>query len=338
MLLSEPSESVFNLRWANRAPVLCALVTNFKWPIDDQTLVIWRWDAGGECRRIPLAPLRGNLPPVRDAIASPDASTIAIQMGTEVVLLNASSGAVQDRIDVGVRGCWEMAADEQGGTLACACSLEWPPVVTCNLRTRSVIRFFPPEDFEYSAHMPRVTMDAAGRCVAAAFNCGEALIWNAHTGELIKRLQVAPSSATQNEGMGRSWQGLFCRRLRLSANRERIAWASLPAAQTAFPRMIAGSMAIDGDPRPVFCPVSSSMSAAEFSPDLSLLACPIDEETQPIGVWEMASQRMIGRIEHPLGAVHDIRWSEDGRWLTLGGDKGIVLHPTTEFENRFEVQ
>jgi WD40 repeat protein len=67
------------------------------------------------------------------------------------------------------------------------------------------------------------------------------------------------------------------------------------------------------------------MSGADFSPDLSLLACPLPDLSGKIGIWEMQHQTLLLTVHGRVGIPLEIRWSPDGRVLAFGGREGLSL-------------
>ncbi|MDI6791917.1 MAG: hypothetical protein QME81_03490 [bacterium] len=331
-------QRVTNIRFSRHIPFLCALVNNSDPSGPPQSLFLWPNHGPGEWRVLPIPTVRptgaDRLRQTRlhDAIPSPDGTVIAAHVGREILLIDSTLGVICNRIDVGVTGSREIEFDDKGEVLASACSLDWPPLVVCDLNHGSVRRLEPPTDCEYSAHMPRLSVDANGQRVALAFNFGAAFIWDTRSGELTNELRLSKFSAgfqdvlCQDTPLWRSWENQFCRRLKLSADSKRIAWASFPAMDKDMINMGACLVDVQSGSRPRLCPVHSSMLAAELSPDLSLLICPIQNAPAKIGIWEMEHRTLLMMVDSGFGGVPlDIRWSPDGHWLAFGGVRGLTL-------------
>jgi hypothetical protein len=328
---------VTRIRMARRAPFLCALIEDpGSIPGESQGLLVWSGPGPGPGRShgFPAIGLRaaraaGVRPTwLHDAAPSPDGTIVAVQVGTQILLVDSALGRVRDRIDVGIDGCRELEFID-GETLASACALTWPPLAVCRPRSGDVRRLEVPDAGEFSTHMVRLAADPDGARVALALHAGQATIWDARSGDLwdLASPGAGPRGDADRIAPPASPAGKqFCRRLRLAPRAGRIAWATYPATEDDFARMGIWLAGDRPDSRPSFHPVRSSMSAAEFSPDLSSFACPIDDVPGHLGIWVVGHPTPLATLAHGLEGVHDICWSSDGRWLAIGGLGGLVLY------------
>ena len=328
---------VEKIRFSPLGGFLCALLKDKNIKSSPKSLLIWPKIGIKEPVVFPILDSRiiGNskfrTPTIHDAIPIPGKRTIAIQVGTEILFFDYIDECINDRIDVGVEGCWEMGVDKKGQILAVAYSLSYPPLVICDIQNNKIHKLEPPSEYEYSAHMPRLSVALEGEFVALAFDFDSVFFWESHSGKFLAQKSFSEISANieseldQEAKNWRSWRNQFCRCLKLKSDGTQVALASFPYDANEYSNMGAWSIGLQRDSQLSICPVYSNMSAADFSPDLSLLACTMHNSPDKIGIWEMKFKTLLAEINHGLALVGDIKWSPDGNILAIGGKGGLTV-------------